>query len=350
MVLSPGFPANDADTTCLPSQQLFIKSLNKIFPQLNIIVLSFQYPHLKSEYKWNNNKVIAFNGQSKAKLYRLFLWFRVWNKLKQLKYENNIIGLFSFWSGECALVGKWFGGKNNLKHYCWISGQDAKKGNKYVKWMRPAPDELIAMSDFLADEFYRNHSIRPTHIIPNGIAPEIFSDYNEQRNIDVLGVGSLIPLKQFDVFSEVIKKLTHEMPSIKAIICGKGPEENHLKLLIKHHHLENNISVIGEIEHAQVLGLMQKTRVFLHTSSYEGFPAVCIEALGAGTHVISFCRPMKAYINHWHVVNNEEEMREKAIEILQNPQTDYKPSIPYLMADAAKKVMALFQYEGDIIP
>src|ERR1700729_2680257 len=93
VILSPGFPANEADTTCLPSQQLFIKDINKLFPSLKIIILAFQYPFSKSEFEWNKNKVIAFAGNGRGKFYRLILWGRVWGKLRKLKRENNIIGL-----------------------------------------------------------------------------------------------------------------------------------------------------------------------------------------------------------------------------------------------------------------
>jgi len=343
VILSPGFPANEADTTCLPPQQLFIKALNQNFPSLNIIILSFQYPFFNAEYKWNNNKVIAFGGKHKAKVNRLLLWLRIWKTLKKINKENNIIGLFSFWCGECALIGKWFGKRNEIKHYAWISGQDAKKGNKYIKWIRPKPDELIAMSDFLADEFFKNYFTGPAHIIPIGIAPEMFSPDGSEKNIDIMGAGSLIPLKQYDSFVRVIKKLAGQLPSVKSILCGKGPEEKKLKTLIAQNHLENNISLAGEIEHPQVLKFMQQTKVFLHTSSYEGFGSVCIEALYAGAHVISFCQPMKEPINHWHIVSTEEEMYAKALAILQNPQTSYEPAFPFSMSNTAREVMELFE-------
>lgn len=145
VILSPGFPADEADTTCLPSQQLFIKEINKNFPSLKIMVIAFQYPFSKSEYEWNKNKVFAFAGNGRGKLQRFFLWIRICRKLRQLKKENNIIGLLSFWCGETALLGTWFGRKYHLKHRCWISGQDAKKENKYIKWIRPKSEELVAM-------------------------------------------------------------------------------------------------------------------------------------------------------------------------------------------------------------
>jgi glycosyltransferase involved in cell wall biosynthesis len=345
VILSPGFPTNEADTTCLPSQQLFVKSLNHHFPELKIIILSFQYPYFKSEYRWCSNRVIAFGGKHKPKAYRLLLWFGVWKKLKQLKEENDIIGLLSFWCGECALTGKWFGRKHNIKQFAWILGQDARKNNRYVKWIRPNPDELIAMSDSLADEFFKNYFTGPAHIIPNGIDMGLYSENASKKNIDIAGAGSLIPLKQYDIFVSVINKITDKMPAVNALLCGKGSEEANLRSLIKKLNMQNTISLTGELPHCDVLEIMQRSKIFLHASSYEGFSSACLEALSAGAHVISFCRPMNETINHWHVVANEEEMHDKAVEILQNPQTDYQPVFPYLMSETAKRVMALFEQE-----
>jgi len=342
VILSPGFPIDEADTTCLPSQQLFIKEINKNFPSLKIIVLAFQYPFSKSEYEWNKNKVIAFAGNGRSKFQRLLLWIRIWKKLKKLKTENNIIGLLSFWCGETAFIGTWFGRKNKIKHYCWISGQDAKMNNKYVRWIRPKSVELIAMSDFLADELYQNHAVGPAHIIPIGIAPEMYLNRKNQRDIDVLGVGSLIPLKQYDVFVRIIASLKNEMPSLKCVICGEGVEKNNLKYLIEKNNITDNVSLAGELPHQQVIDLMQRTKIFLHTSSYEGFGAVCIEALAAGAHVISFIQPMNDAIDHWHIVDNEIAMRGKLLVLLQNSGTTYEPVIPFLMSDAAKQIVGLF--------
>ena len=50
IILTPGFPASVADSTCLPMQQHFVKTLKQLYPDLNIIVLSFQYPYVVRTY------------------------------------------------------------------------------------------------------------------------------------------------------------------------------------------------------------------------------------------------------------------------------------------------------------
>lgn len=53
LILSPGFPESEADTTCLPPQQVFVRALKAEYPELHIIVLSFQYPFFAAEYDWH---------------------------------------------------------------------------------------------------------------------------------------------------------------------------------------------------------------------------------------------------------------------------------------------------------
>ena len=342
VILTPGFPKNEADSTCLPAVQNFVNVINTQFPLVRIVVLAFDYPYVSATWQWNRNTVTGFNGFKKRKFKKIFKWISIWRKLNELKRKNNVIGLLSFWCGECAYIGNRYAKINRLKHYCWIMGQDAKKENSYVNRIKPSAGELIAMSDFLADEFFSNHAIRPALVIPNGIDPRAFNKTNTERDIDILGVGSLIPLKQYEVFISIIKEIQKYLPNIKVVLCGKGPEEETLKDLINEHELSDNISMVGELEHGKALRLMQHSKILLHPSAYEGFSTVCLEALYAGAHVISFCRAMKANIDHWYIVNSKEEMKEKILELLQNPGTAYISVSLFPMDDTAKKMMELF--------
>ena len=341
IILSPGFPANEEDSSCLPAQQSFVHSLNKIFPEIKIIIFAFQYPYIKSNYTWNNNEVISLGGKNRKKLFRLQMWRKVWLKLKSLNENENIIGLLSFWCTETALIRKSFAKKNKLKHFCWISGQDARTGNRMIRLINPQPQELIAMSDSLATEFFNNYKIFPLHIIPNAIDPDLFSSNKNEKDIEISGAGSLIHLKRYDIFISIVKKITEKFPSAKAVLCGKGAEEKKLKLLIEKLNLENNITLTGEIPHNDVLKIMQRSKIFLHTSSYEGFSGACLEALYAGAQVISFCNPVNQKIDHWHIVKTEKEMIEKTIELLQNSSTEFTPVLPFTMENTAKKIMSL---------
>lgn len=341
VILTPGFPESEADTTCLPPQQVFVRALSRTHPDLSIIILSFQYPFVKKEYAWYGTHVMSFGGKEKGGFSRLWLWGKLRKKMKHLHGETNIIGMLSFWCGECALVGKRFANKYHIPHYSWILGQDAKKDNRYIKWLRPKSNELIALSDFIRNEFEKNHTIRPQHLIPPGIDASLFDQPPHQRDIDVLAVGSFIPLKQYAIFIEVIAALKKDFPAIKAVLAGKGPQEKELHQLIVAGDLQDNIRLTGELPHKEVLQLMQRAKLFLHPSSYEGFGVVCIEALYAGASVISFCQPMKESINNWHIAASKEQMITMAKEMLQSPLL-LSLNCPYPIENTVDEFMKLF--------
>jgi glycosyltransferase involved in cell wall biosynthesis len=259
-----------------------------------------------------------------------------------LKKGNQLLGLLSFWFGECAFIGNFFARLNNLCHYSWLLGQDAKRGNKYFKWIKPRGDSLIALSDFLVREIKTNYKITPLHVVPVGIDASLFGEPPLKRDIDILGAGSLIPLKQYDVFIEVVAFLRNFSPHLKAVICGKGPELERLKAMAAAYKLENNLSFAGELPHQEVLALMQRSKIFLHPSNYEGFGAVLSEALYAGAHVVSFCKPMNKNFRHHWVVRNEGEMKTKVLALLKDNKRGHDPVLMCPAQQIAKNVISLF--------
>lgn len=343
VILSPGFPKDEADTACIPPQQVFVRSLKQNYPDLNVIVLAFEYPFYSSQYQWNGVTVISFGGRSRGKIIRLRNWVHAWLILNRLNKQYQLIGLLSFWISDCAFVANAFAKKNNLKHFCWILGQDAKRGNKYFDRIKPSGDSLIALSDFISREINKNYSVKPAHVIPVGIDPALFNSPMNERDIDILAAGSLIPLKRFSILINVVSILNIYFPGIKVVICGDGPEREALNELIKLHRLENNVQFTGELPHQSVLELMQRAKIFAHPSLYEGFGVVCLEALHAGAQVVSFVRPMDTPIKNWHVTNTEDGMLNIMKELLENPMPDNSSVTPYLISDTCKAIMDLFK-------
>lgn len=345
VILTPGFPSDEGDTACLPAQQVFVRALNRNYPGLRVVLVSFEYPHRRDRYSWFGNTVITIGGWKRGWTNKLLTCLTVWRMLNALRRESDLVGLLSFWIGGCALVGKYYAAWKKLRHFTWILGQDARAGNRFIPLIRPSGAELVAMSNFLADEFYRNYAIRPLHIIPNGVDPSLYAPAGTlTRDIDLLGAGSLIPLKQYDLFLSAVRKLRDRLPGIKVVICGKGPEEEHLQALIREFRLRDNVILMGELPHADILRMMQRARVFLHTSSYEGFSTVCLEALFGGARVISFRKPMDTVIPHWQVAISEDDMIGKVLEILSDEGIDHTPVLAYAMSDCARAMMRLYSY------
>lgn len=263
--------------------------------------------------------------------------------LKKINGEKRIVGLLSFWLNECAAVGKSFGEKHSILHYCWIFGQDAKKQNRYPKRLLVQSNELIALSDFLQEEFESNHGIRPVKVISPGIESTPYKE--EERAIDLLAVGSLIPLKQFEILIEVVSRVKSIRPYIKAMIIGDGPERAKLEKLILTLGLRENVLIAGELAYSEVLKRMQRSKILLHPSSFEGFSGVCLEALSNGAHVISFCKAMSRDIDHWNIVRDIKEMEQKIVGLLQQQKIDHNPVVPFVMKETVQQLMNLYHQD-----
>ena len=341
IILTPGFPKDENDSTCLPMQQQLVETFQKLDSNLNIIVLSFQYPYHGREYYWRGIRVIPFNGQNKGGITRLMLRKTIMRVLVNIHREHTITSLISFWYGECAAVGHLFAKRNRLTHFCWILGQDAKKENKYPKRAGLKANELIAISDSISARFEMNQGPKPQHIIPPGLDTSLFGATPGEKTIELLGVGSLIPLKRFDIFIEIVTAIKKQSPGIKAELIGNGPEKENLSAMIEELDLHDTLSFVGELPYPKVLSRMQKAKLLLHPSAYEGFSGVCMEALFAGAHVISFCKPMNADIQQWHIASSVEQMTQQAIHILNTSPFVSKNNLYRSIEETATEMLAL---------
>jgi len=344
IILTPGFAKDEQDTACLPFLQNIVRELNEQFPSLKVSVLAFDYPFNKGVYRWNGNEVFSFKGWRKRNFTKLIKWLLIYIRMKRIKRNNHVVGLLSFWCNECAFLGSRFAKRNTVPHFCWIVGQDAKMGNNYVSRIKPSSTDLVAISDFIRDEFERNYEIRPAHTIPVGIRIAEFPEWSVERDIDVLGAGSLIPLKQYDLFINIICEVTKHFPAIKVLLCGKGVEADKLKKLVAEFGLQSNITFTGELPHLEILHFMSRSKVFLHTSNFEGMPAVCLEALYAGCHVISCLQLLHYKIENWHIANTKEEMVRNVLAVLNDRGAVYKPVLAFSIKKTVQNIMRLYNY------
>ena len=94
---------------------------------------------------------------------------------------------------------------------------------------------------------------------------------------------------------------------------------------------------------------MKRSKIFLHTSNYEGLSVACLEALASGCQIISFLKPMQNDIEHWHVVQTPEEMLEKTIFILNSNSVTSNSVIPFAMKKSVQNILALYNYSDSRI-
>jgi glycosyltransferase involved in cell wall biosynthesis len=222
----------------------------------------------------------------------------------------------------------------------WMQGHDAKPGNKYVKLVSPRPGQLAAISAYQDEVLYRSYGIRAGHIINNGINRSNFPEFNNvYRKIDLLAAGSLIPLKQYHLFIEIVKRLRDAGIMVHAVLAGKGPGEESLKKLVASYQLEDCVQLTGELPHHEVLRLMNEAKIFIHTSNYEGHSTVMLEALYSGCKVLAFLPAGDKQTDAFILCETLDEMMNRC-EALLKQDLKHDRVIYSDMKDSAEKIQS----------
>lgn len=338
LIVTPGFPKDKDDTSCLPAVQQFILCYKRLHPEITFTILSLHYPFDQKHYCWNGIEVYSLRGQNKNGIQRGGTILRAIRKGLSVNRENKIDVVLAFWLTDAALAAKYISRSIHAPILIWMHGQDAKAGNKYVRYVHPAPGHLAAISDYQNEVFKKAHGYKAGHIIYNGINKNIFPALNfDNRDIDLLSVGSLIPLKRQHLFIELVQKIKETNRNIKAVIAGEGILQGELTRQIKESGLDDNIILTGGVNHEAVLKLMNRAKILVHTSEYEGHSTVILEALYSGCYVLSFLPISNRETEHFILCKDMEDMLQQC-QMLLSKTIIHKRVLVSDMDDRAEQV------------
>lgn len=146
----------------------------------------------------------------------------------------------------------------------------------------------VAVS-MLTAEAFRKMSGRECTVIPNGIDRDrILALPPAPDRSDVVFAGRLIPEKRVDLLIEAIALCKADMPDIRCVIIGDGPEGEQLRTLARARGVEDQVAFRGAlVSHDEVIAIMKASRVFAFPSTREGFGIAALEALACGLVLVT---------------------------------------------------------------
>lgn len=319
--LTPGFAESEKDSTTIPALQVFLKSLRKALPNAKLTLLTFQFPFTKKKYDWHGIEVIPLNGQNK-RLKKLWTWKKALKRLHKLHKAQKIDTIHSFWIGECSQIGERFSKKYSINHVVTVMGQDASIENLYAKSLVASNAKMVALSENHQTELLKNYNLDST-IIPWHLDVDEFPALQE-NTIDVLGVGSLNTVKNYSDFIAVISAIAKTHTNLNVAIIGDGTLRDTLQQKIQNLSLENTITLLGKLPRTEVLEKMAQAKILLHTSHYESFGFVFLEALYSGMQLASYPVGLAKASQHWKVCNSKTELIKACENLLSLPNTQKK--------------------------
>jgi len=181
-------------------------------------------------------------------------------------------------------------------------------------------DKMIAVSERTKRDLEMIGVRKEIKVIQNGIdfgKIKMIEASNEET--DVVFAGRLIKEKNVNVLIEAVNIIKKEVPDVKCIIIGDGPEKRRLEKMAYDLGLEGNIEFKGFLaDHNEVISYMKSSKVFVLPSRREGFGIVALEANACGLPVVTVNHKMNAacdFINNdgngFICELSEEEIAEK---------------------------------------
>lgn len=207
-------------------------------------------------------------------------------------YKEIVIAcLYSWISGSRVIVTQHGFTERNVKSKIYNLINKA-----FCRW--GGVDKIIAVSESIKD-IYRAFSVDPLRLIvlPNGLLPQTRLNRKECRvhlasQFDiacdrpiVAYVGRLSAEKDPLLFVDAFFELKQQNPRCFGVIAGEGPLKPVLVDRIQRYQLNDDLVMLGFIE--DVEHLLPAIDVLLMTSVTEGTPMTALEAMAAGTVVVS---------------------------------------------------------------
>jgi len=163
---------------------------------------------------------------------------------------------------------------------------------KMILWAASQAKAIITVCQALKDEMIKL-GVDGSRIttLRNGVDLEVFCPGDRAmlrkalqiEGFTLLSVGHLIERKGHDI---AIKSLV-ELPGVKLLIAGDGPERKKLEALVHELKLEARVAFLGGLSQTELVRRYQAVDALVLCSSREGWANVLLESMACATPVIA---------------------------------------------------------------
>ncbi|MGA9874553.1 MAG: glycosyltransferase [Solirubrobacteraceae bacterium] len=247
-------------------------------------------PETLEQLSANGVRLLPLGRSGKADVW---VWGRLFSFLR--RHRIDVLHAHKFGSNVWgAMVGRTAGVPVVLAHeHSWsYQGQPMRRIIDREIISRRA-DRLIAVSREDQRRMVAVEGIAQerTLFVPNGISRaeptaghDVRAELGIAPTVPVIGsIGSLLPVKSFDVLFRAVAILVQRRPDVQVLIAGEGPERNALEALIQELGLDGTVHLLGR--RPDVPDILQALDVAVCCSDSEGSPLSVMEYMQAGLAV-----------------------------------------------------------------
>lgn len=129
------------------------------------------------------------------------------------------------------------------------------------------------------------YNTREPHTVDQ-VREEIRDTYDMRGDV-LLSAGRLVSWKGFATLIDCVAHLKARYPNLLLLIAGDGPDRTALEARVAEHELASYVRFLGSVPHAKLAELMRGADMFVLNTGYEGFSHTILEAMAAGTPVVT---------------------------------------------------------------
>lgn len=188
---------------------------------------------------------------------------------------------------------------------------------KYADFVETASTQYVG--DLLAKEFRVPRE--KICVTGNGLEIEKYR-YSADKQQLIVVLGRLVSYKRVDKAIEIFKKVRERISNAKLVIIGDGPDRERLTQLAEGEKIE----FMGFIPEEEKLMMLQRAKILLTCSEFEGFGIVPIEAFACGAFPIVSDIPTHREVigKHGFIFRSTSEAVQRILDLLSDEKTREK--------------------------
>ena len=176
-------------------------------------------------------------------------------------------------------------------------------------------DLIVAQSEQQRSLLQRNYGLKSEVL---DMAVEMPSGPQPEKDIDVLWVSNLRPVKR----PEIVLELAQRLPEVRFTLAGgalPGTDE-YFRTVTEAAKSIPNLTCPGAVPYTDVGTMFSRAKIFLNTSQIEGFPNTFLQAWVRGVPVVAFFDPDSQIKQRQlgHTATDLEDMVRAIVRLLQD--------------------------------
>ena len=273
------------------NNEIKIKNLND-FPRHNKYTLIGAF----SLAVWKINKRIGILNNEIGADILLKTLYATKQKKGLIQYFNDnsfdiIIALTDYYSLLLAMIAPELKAKtigwqhNTYESYFLMKNRNSYGQEVLFKKMMKNLNHLIVLTDADKVKYSESFGVE-TSTLYNPVSFDVYNKEPRKEN-PLIFVGRIYRYqKGIDYLIDIVDEIRKKKENVKIVLVGDGPDKKNLEENVEKRNLQDCIKFVGMS--SDVTEYYKKASVFLHTSRYEGFGVVLVEAMAFGIPVVAF--------------------------------------------------------------